>query len=288
MANRLDSVLNFGRKLKGDLVNNYYSYRINTPHQPDRILFRESPFEFIFILSHMRSGSSLLTHLLSANPEILGFGETHVNYRSSRDFKSLLFKLHTRLSDRSMSRRYALDKLLHNNKLLDEQLLLFPGLKIIFLLRDATPSIPSILKLKPHLTEAEAVKYYVTRLAKLEDYANLLAGKQPSLFITHEQLIHQTQPVFDLLQDFLQVEDPFTEEYQILNTTGMKYVGDTSENIKAGRILRTPKQQKVEIAAEVMEPAIAAFNQCQTTLNHLCQTINPPALPTESSDSANH
>ncbi len=282
MANSLDSVLNFGRKLKGDLVNGYYRYRINTPHQPDRVLFRDSPFEFIFILSHMRSGSSLLTHLLSANPEILGFGETHIRYQSAQDFKSLLFKLHTRLSDRTMSRRYALDKLLHNNKLVDEQLLLFPNLKIIFLLRDAAPSIPSILKLKPHLTEAEAVQYYVTRLDKLVDYANLLADQKPSLLITHDQLIHQTQPVFDRLQNFLQVSQPFTEEYQLLSTTGMKYVGDTSENIKAGRILRTPKSEKVAIAAEVMEPAIAAFNRCQASLNQLCQTIETP-LPTAES-----
>jgi LPS sulfotransferase NodH len=39
-------------------------------------------YEFVHILSHMRSGSTLLAHLLASHPEIIGYGETHIRYRS--------------------------------------------------------------------------------------------------------------------------------------------------------------------------------------------------------------
>ncbi|MGV2388843.1 MAG UNVERIFIED_CONTAM: sulfotransferase [Microcystis novacekii LVE1205-3] len=42
----------------------------------------------------MRSGSSLLTHILNSNPEIIGFGETHLVYESEQDFKALMFQLY--------------------------------------------------------------------------------------------------------------------------------------------------------------------------------------------------
>ena len=41
--------------------------------------------QFLFVLAHMRSGSSLLRYLLSGSEEIIGIGETHNNYRRRSD-----------------------------------------------------------------------------------------------------------------------------------------------------------------------------------------------------------
>ena len=41
----------------------------------------------VFIVAHMRSGSSLLEHILSSNPEIIGAGEQSRIYATNTDFK---------------------------------------------------------------------------------------------------------------------------------------------------------------------------------------------------------
>src|SRR3972149_8331155 len=45
---------------------------------------------FLFILGHMRSGSSLLCHLLCSSEDIIGFGEAHNDYRRRSDLSKLL------------------------------------------------------------------------------------------------------------------------------------------------------------------------------------------------------
>ncbi|MDY7013544.1 MAG: sulfotransferase family protein, partial [Cyanobacteriota bacterium] len=81
------------RDIKNEIIRKYFEYRIQTPHDPYRILFRLQPYRVLFILSHMRSGSSLLTHILNSNPEIIGYGETHLQYSSEADFKRLMLKV---------------------------------------------------------------------------------------------------------------------------------------------------------------------------------------------------
>jgi E3 ubiquitin-protein ligase DOA10 len=131
--------------LKNNLIHQYYKFRINTPRTPYTILLRPTPYKILFILSHMRSGSSLLTHLLVNNPEIRGFGETHINYASAEDFKKLLMKLYWQGQDFSqlqdlkklkMNHQYIHDKVLHNNKFLDQSFLESEQIYSIFLIRE--------------------------------------------------------------------------------------------------------------------------------------------------------
>jgi len=77
------------RLYKNDLIAGYFYFRINTLADPYTIVGRGQPYRILLILSHMRSGSSLLTHLLNSNPEIIGYGETHIQYASEQDFKKL-------------------------------------------------------------------------------------------------------------------------------------------------------------------------------------------------------
>ncbi len=96
-------------------------------------------YQFIFILSHMRSGSSLLTKIVSNNPEVNGYGETHLRYLSRKDFGSSTGKILfvNRGSTKTGRERYILDKLLHNYLLpLEKTYLLFEKkVHVIFLIR---------------------------------------------------------------------------------------------------------------------------------------------------------
>jgi hypothetical protein len=252
----------------------YYQLRIDTQKNPCRIQFRESPYRILFVLSHMRSGSSLLTHILNSNPEIIGYGETHLNYESEKDFKALMFRVYWRLRDLNMNHTYLLDKVLHDHKFLNEDFLSSDKLYNIFLLREPKRTLESILDIKSHLTEEQAANYYINRLSHLEQYAKLINSKERSLLITYEQLLKKSDLVFAELQSFLKTQAGFSEKYQVLKTTGIRGIGDSSENIKAGKIIRKERQLDRQISPELTEKSIQAFNKSQSILSQYCRLID--------------
>ncbi|MGK7880678.1 MAG: sulfotransferase family protein [Crocosphaera sp.] len=274
MTSQVERMRQYFRDIKNNLANNYYQFRINTDQDPYQIRFREKPFRILFILSHMRSGSSLLTHLLNSNPEIIGYGETHINYSSELDFKTLMFKVYWNIKNYQMDHKYLLDKVLHNHKFLTDNFLVSDQVYSIFLIREPQRTLASILEIKPQWSEEKALIYYQERLGVLESYARLINNKKQSFFITHEQLIDQTDLVFNGLKNFLETQESFSEQYETLRTTGRKGIGDSSENIKAGYIIRNRTQIDTKFSGELVEKATHYFQKCLTTLSTHCSTID--------------
>jgi hypothetical protein len=273
MNNSSQKTLDFLRNVKNTSIRKYYEFRLNSASDPYEILGRKSFYKILFILSHMRSGSSLLTHILNSNPEIIGYGETHTQYASEKDFKTLMFKVYWNIRDLNMNHKYILDKVLHNNKFLEYQFLVSDKIFGIFLIREPQRSLASMLELKPHWSEKDALNYYCERLSKLEEYAKLINNKERSLLIVHDQILNNSEAVFESLKKFLGTQQGFSEKYQIMRTTGQRDVGDWQGNIKAGRIIRTPRKLDNKISQESLEQGIQAFNQCQSVLVQYCTTI---------------
>ena len=96
MDSKNSKLQHYIRLLKNHAVHQYYQTRIDIPNDPYKILGRSKLDRILFVLSHMRSGSSLLTHILNTNNEIIGYGETHIKYSSELDFKALLSKVYLR------------------------------------------------------------------------------------------------------------------------------------------------------------------------------------------------
>ncbi|MEQ8755920.1 MAG: sulfotransferase family protein [Coleofasciculus sp. G1-WW12-02] len=279
---KIIKIRQFIRVLKNDIIQNYHQFRINTPQDPYAIVGRSKPYRILFILSHMRSGSSLLTHILNSNPDIIGYGETHIQYTSEADFKRLMLKVYWQaqefrkiqdIKSLSMYQTYILDKVLHNNKFLDDNFLVSENVYSLFLLREPKRSLASIAELKPHLNQEQVLDYYVQRLSRLEDYAKLINSKKRSLFITHAQLLKHTDLVFEALKIFLDTKQGFSEDYQILKTTGMRDVGDYKGNIKIGRIVRTQRKLETQVAPDLEEKGMRSFEECCATLSNYCRTI---------------
>lgn len=271
------------RETKNHWVQRYFDYRIEADSDPYQVAFRSRPYRFFLVLSHMRSGSSLLSHLLVTNPEIIGYGETHIGYASPADFKTLLKKVYwqaqefrtpAHLVNLRMHHRYAMDKLLHDNKLMEPQLLQSDRVYSLFLLRQPERSLASIADLKPHWSEQKVLAYYTGRLATLVDYAQLIDSPERALMLSYEQLLYETGAVMAVLQRFLQTAVPFQEEYNILKTTGMKGVGDSKGNIQAGKIVRTPRVLNQSFTPETLAQAKAAHSYCKNMLSSLCQSLN--------------
>lgn len=255
------------------ILYHYFNFRINTISAPERIRFRKEPYKILFLLSHMRSGSSLLTHILNSNPAIIGYGETHLNYTSARTFKELQFKIYWQLKNVRMNQQYLLDKILHNHKILDTSLLNLSNLYAIFLLREPERSLASILDIKPHWTAEKAGDYYCQRLSTLSQYARTINNRERSLFIRHEQLIDNSPVVFQALQDFLRTQAGFSEDYEVLKTTGKRGIGDSSVNIKAGRIIKQPRLLTNKVSQSLVDKARQSFIQCSAILAEYCQVV---------------
>jgi hypothetical protein len=263
-------------EIKSSLVHKYFDFRINRNTNPYQILFRQTPYRFLFILGHMRAASSLLSHLLTSNPEIIGYGETHTQYHTESDLKNLMLKVYWnyyQLQNIPMQHKYILDKVLHNNKIFDSSLLKSKQVYSLFLIREPVRTISSLLDLKPDWSESKALKYYTERLAKLEESAKFIDNQQHCLLIKQEQLINNTQAVFSTLQTFLDTKTGFSEQYQVTQTTGMRYIGDQTENIKAGRIIRQKRKLDITLTADTIATSQASYQQCCQTLSDYCAVI---------------
>ena len=204
-----------------------------------------TPHEYVFILSHMRSGSSLLTHILVSNPAVLGYGETMTRYADNRDFELLALKIQWVLRRFPLRgpERYLLDKLLHDVLLSPDELelLVEHNVRLIFLLREPASSIASLIRSLEYSPE-DAVRYYTLRLKRLEQLANRAPPGHPVFCLTYQDLLNDTGPTLERLRSFLALQMPLSEQYQILPTTGRRGIGDFSSKIRAGRIVREPTQ----------------------------------------------
>jgi hypothetical protein len=234
------------------------------------------PEKFIFILSHMRSGSTLLTHLLVSNPAICGYGETRTRYFSRRQFGILTGKvLYTlRRESGSSGKRYVLDKLLHDRFIGPDSVEALCGadVKIIFLLREPLGALGSLVDRLRH-TEAHALDYYLRRLDMLQKYGNTLTPKISCVALTYDQLLHRTENIFRLLEHFLELDCSLMETYRILPTTGVRRVGDPSPKIRAGKIVRD-EPARGGISDDTMKLAREGYEECFASLQNTCLTLD--------------
>ncbi len=236
---------------------------------------RKEPYKAIFILAHIRSGSTLLQHLLFSNPEIAGFGENHISYNSQEDLNILIQNVYWHLRKIRMKERYVVDKIVHHDPYpIQKDIWLLEDVYTIFLVREPRGSVLSIQQGDKN-EEENATDTYVNELARLEEYAKFINRKEQALFLTYGQILNETKMVFCKLQKFLDLQQPLSERYDVLRTTGRGSVGDWSENIKAGRIIREQKDWGIELSQASFERASDAFNHCCNTLSKYCTVIEP-------------
>jgi len=125
----------------------------------------------VFILGHMRCGSTALSQVLCAHPAISGYGEAHIAYDGADGPGRLLLNQ----ARRGAWKRRALhlhDKILHNrhDRAAPEG---FFAARAIFLVRQPEPAIRSIRHLfaaigsAEYATDEAAAAYYGARLARL-------------------------------------------------------------------------------------------------------------------------
>lgn len=226
------------------------------------VFFQKKQPKRIFIISHMRSGSSLLTHILNSNPEILGWGERGLRYTSEK--KVIENELAMKWKSRAFFKKYkfTLDQINHLEMTPKLELFNNKNTQIIFLLREPISSLSSIINLsKKHYdgtkTIEQAATYYTNRLNDLINFKKS-TPKAYHFMLTYNDLVEDSLNKLKSLSEFLELKEPLSPKYKIEKFTGIS--GDPSKNIKSGRIIKTEKELMV-IDQKVISETLQNFNK---------------------------
>jgi len=246
----------------------------------------------LFLLGHMRSYSSVLSHILGSHPQIDGYCETHIKYRTRFD----LWRLHNRvrkLTGEPLEGDYVLDKVLHDYPLA-RSILDSSRTRGIVLVRRPRETVRSIiemgLKHSPiawHRDFERVARYYEIRLAGLLRLAEGLRGRV--VFLEAESLLLNTRQVLDQLGTFLELQSPLQPEYRRFAHTGEAGFGDPSEAICAGHVTANPRESRtaVSLPLALATRLQSAYDFWCAAIRRSCPSIDPGGAADQRGSSRN-
>lgn len=237
-----------------------------------------TPPEYLFVLGHMRSYSSFLCHILGSHPQIDGYCETHLKYRTRLDLWRLRSRV-AKLTGETLRGRYVLDKVLHNYPF-SSSILRSRSTRSIVLLRRPTPTVQSIVNMGLHYSDVSwyrdldaVARYYEERLAMLVRLADQLRGRV--IFVEAETLLSQTTDVLRAVAGRLQLNEPLRADYRRFACTGEPGCDDPSEALTAVRGDHAADKRRTQVA---LPPALSArldmaYSVCAASLRDRCEAL---------------
>ncbi len=233
---------------------------------------RGGPERVVLVLGHMRSGSSLLHHLLVSHPRVRGRGERNRAYWSEADFEGLLVDVWAHRRRFPPPEALLCDQVNHGRLLPAEDLLRHPRVRKVLLVREPRPALASMVhvlgRLQPFPVE-RAAEHYLARLDDLVRYAAADADRGRQFFLTYEALTGPSRgAVLLALSAFLGLDPPLAESYHVFDFTGLR--GDTSGLIRSGRISSAPSGWSVELPPALGARLRQAHAEAVAALRRAC------------------
>ena len=232
----------------------------------------------LFVLGHMRSYSSLLCHILGSHPQVDGYCETHIKYRTRFDLLRLRSRV-VKLTGEPLRGRYILDKVLHNYPLAASILRSSNTLGIV-LVRRPQPTVQSIVNMGLHYGEIAwhrdvnvVARYYEERLAALVALAEALRGRV--LFIEAESMLARTPEVLQGIGGLLELSEPLRSDYRRFAHTGEGGFGDPGEVISTGRVSTRAHEQRTPVILPnaLVSRLETAYATCSASLRDRCEAL---------------
>ncbi|WP_448249757.1 sulfotransferase [Thalassotalea agariperforans] len=226
------------------------------------------PQKHVFLLSHMRARTSVLSHVIGSNEQIRGYYECHISYYSWKSLVKHQLKFHKEHANVSVAKFY-FDKVLHNHHHIADQVLTSDNCQFIFMLRKPADTIRSIMKLhgsdNPLSEIAGATKYYVSRLNELEQLSKKIAPKQ-MLYIDADALVDNTERSLEILTSWVGLKQPLTPSYKSFKHTGKGHYGDNSASLTSGSIIETKPENTIELDENYLTLAQNKYEQVKNEL----------------------
>ncbi len=235
---------------------------------------------YLLLLSHMRSYSSVLAHLLGSAPAIEGYGESQLRYRWRLDLWRLARTIQ-RSTGEPLSGPWLLDKVLHNRVKPLDRLVEPERVRALIFLRRPERALQSLMALAASKGPGEAYNdaqaccdYYVSRLHRLREDGRRLGRR--ALYFDAEAVVQRPQALLDAIGHWLGVALPSALDYRVRRRSGDDGFGDFSANIRAGHVLgeeRSTIERPRPLPAAVLSEAEAAWLRCRGALLHHCDTV---------------
>ena len=131
------------------------------------LVLSKREYRYVFILGHVRSGSTLLAHILANHPNFVRAGESHISYQTADDLPKLVLQTCISLHRPILRETYVVEQINHPY-VTNEVLLSGRVYKCIILIREPEATLKSIMKLLK-CQEREALDVYISRLEALGD-----------------------------------------------------------------------------------------------------------------------
>lgn len=193
----------------------------------------------LFILAHMRCGSTALSNILCSRPDVSGYGEAHIRY----DGQSALGRLALNQMRRGGWKPQAgllFDKILHSRYDGEAPPAFFEA-RAIFVVRRPAEAIRSIVNLYAKLgrdeyrTQEEAAAYYVERLTALEALWHRFPAPQRT-GLTHEALLRDPDGALAAISSRIGIDPPLENRYVSLAASRRGGGGDPLQSGQHSRI----------------------------------------------------
>lgn len=224
----------------------------------------------VFILGHMRCGSTITSNLLCSRPEISGYGETHVSYSDV----SATGRLALNLAKRGVwqpGADFLFDKVLHTRLDRDPPAAFFQA-RAFFMTRQPDRAVPSIYNLfrkigsSQYQTLGAAARYYTKRLEHLA----VLWQRFPEsgrMALDYDGLIADPDGEIGKISRFLGLMPPLENAYEANALTLTPGAGDPLAShqhqsiVKGGVAAETGHDSDVpDDARPAMEEARASYD----------------------------
>ena len=225
----------------------------------------------IFLLSHMRAFTSLAGHILGSHPRINGYFEMHISYddASALDRQLGIFRQYETPKENS---HYLFDKLLHNDYRLRPERLGPAGIRILVSLLEPVQAIKSIVSLFEkkdpedlYASPAGAANYYIDRVSMLAGFCQ--STSQPYYYYDAELFQAAPERLLGMLADWLELDSPLSERYQLFSQTGKAGKGDSSRFILGGKIEKTKVDYShIRLPADALRRAHEAYGDCRSAI----------------------
>jgi hypothetical protein len=165
--------------------------------------------------------------------------------------------------------RYLFDKLLHNDYLLRPEQFGPAKIKILISLLEPEHTIKSIVHLFAqkeiedlYASPVEAANYYIARTQALADFCRSV--HQPYYYFDAEMLQRAPELLLPKLTDWLELDTPLSERYQVFSHTGKAGKGDSSQRIHRGSIDKTKVDYShIAISQDVLRKAREVYQECR-------------------------
>lgn len=225
--------------------------------------------KYILIISHMRSRSTLLSHILGSNSEICGYKELHLPYTNRLSL--LRMKAALQGSDNFDTCNYLLDKVLHNK--LDIDTAIFKRkLKVLILVREPFGTVRSMFNMHQQLygdnNYLHLINYYTDRLNYISSFAH--SNKEKFLFVRSERLINNAEETLKSISQYLGLKTQLSTKYRQFSETGVAGAGDPGKNITVGEIIKTTdSSENYELTNADKNKLLTAYALCENRLKEL-------------------